>query len=361
MASNSDFSFDPGMMIALIPTLMSVVGSVNIARLVKQCPSFKGSAKRILMGMSLCEVVSSVAFSAQSLFIPRETSHILWAIGNGSALGLMMQFSISSYIFSCFLSFIYLSKIRFGGGDNRDFCATRIEPWTGALGLCYPLITALIGAGMRVYSNMEFLPHTNTTENVEAVSLRQRELSARVGQFLFPGYPVTNFLLAVAVNGLVIFAFVRNGGNNKSNKNNNNRNDSLRSRTNGVATASVLLTYVWTAILRVFESNDISHFSKGGLLPLVLLQAFFLPALGLYNVLGTTTLQPRWRRVRTLYPCESNVWCAGRALFGGGGGGTKFFQPTTGVVVPTTTTSTTAAARVEDHDFNFSSRRRCRF
>ena len=261
MATLSDFSFDPGMMIAMIPTLMSVVKSVNIARLVKQCPSFKGSAKRILMGMSLCEVVSSIAFSAQSLFIPRETSHFLWAIGNGSALGLMMQFSISSYIFSCFLSFIYLSKIRFGGGDNRDFCAKRIEPWTGALGFCYPLITALIGAGMRVYSGMEFLPADESCS--EATSLRQRELSARVGQFLFPGYPVTNFLLAVAVNGLVIFAFVRGGGGTTTAKNSNN-NDSLRSRTNGVATASVLLTYVWTAILRVLESNDISHISKGG-------------------------------------------------------------------------------------------------
>lgn len=330
MASFFDFSFDPGKVIALIPTLMSVVGSVNIARLVKRSPSFQGSAKRILMGMSLCEVVSCIAFSAQSLFIPRETSHILWAIGNGSALGLMMQFSISSYIFSCFLSFVYLSKIRFGGA-NRDFVAKRIEPWTGALGFGYPLMTALIGAGMRFYSGLEFMPHSRD----EATLTRQRELSNRIGMFLFPGYPVTNLLAAILVNSLVIFAFVRSGAGKD-----------LASRTNGVATASVLLTYVWTAILRVFESNDISHYSKGGLYPLVLLQAVFLPALCLYN--GGIWMQPRMQRVQNLYPFESTLWCVGRALFG------EKVKPTTGV-------QGDKQPLAAGHDFDFTGRRHCRF
>jgi hypothetical protein len=349
MESLFDVSFDPGKVVALIPTLMSIVGSVNIARLVKRSPSFHHGAKRILMGMSLCEVISAIAFSMHSLFIPRATSHFLWAIGNGSALGLLMQFSISSYVFSCFVSFIYLSKISFGGGANRDFCRTRIEPWTGALGgFGYPLLTAVLGLAMRYYSQQDFLP-SDTDES--SVSRRQQELSARVGQFLFPGYPITNLLAAIAVNSFVIFAFVRGttsssnsgGGGAKS-----DRDALLRSRTNGVATASVLLTYGWTAILKVFESNDISHFSKNQLGPLLWLQLVLLPALALAN--GITWLQPRMARIQALYPCESTPWCIARALLG------KSVKPSN--LMSTRTSDSLSSV---SHSFDFASRRRCRF
>jgi hypothetical protein len=312
MASFFDVSFDPGQFVALIPTLMSVVGSVNIARLVKRSPSIKEGSytKRILMGMSICEVVSCIAFSAQSLFIPRESSHFLWAIGNGSALGLMMQFSISSYIFSCFLSFIYLSKIRLDYNTiNRDFVTRRIEPWMGTLGLCYPLMTAFIGAAMQFYSNMEFLPSSEDSATSEATLSHLREISSRIGHFLFPGYPITNLLAAVAFNSFVIFAFVWSPLGQKRSK-----DWAPASQTNGVATAAVLLTYVWTAILRVFESNDISHFSKGALYPLILLQAVLLPALGLYN--ASAWFEPRMKRVQSLYPFESTSWCLVRTLIG---------------------------------------------
>lgn len=262
------------------------------------------------MGMSICEVVSCIAFSAQSLFIPRESSHFLWAIGNGSALGLMMQFSISSYIFSCFLSFIYLSKIRLDyNSTNRDFVTRRIEPWMGTLGLCYPLVTAFIGAAMQFYSNMEFLPSSEDSATSEETLSHLREISSRIGYLLFPGYPITNLLAAVAFNSFVIFAFVWSPLGQKPSK-----QWTSTSQTNGVATAAVLLTYVWTAILRVFESNDISHFSKGALYPLILLQAVLLPALGLYN--ASAWFQPRMKRVQSLYPFENNSWCLLRTLIG---------------------------------------------
>jgi hypothetical protein len=335
MSSFFDISFDPGKFVALIPTLMSVVGSVNIVRLVKRSPSIKEGSftKRILMNMSLCEVVSCIAFSTQSLFIPRETSHILWAIGNGSLLGLMMQFSISSYIFSCFVSFIYLSKVRVDTNNpvNRDFVTKWIEPWTGTLGFGYPIITAMIGAAMQYYSNMELVP----TNHDEATMSRQRELSKRIGRFLFPGYPITNLVAAIAVNSFVIFAFVR------PNKNKTKDTTSSISQTNGVATAAVLLTYLWTAILRVFESNDIlHHFNTTGLYPLLLLQLVLLPALGLYTVV--TWLSSRTSRIRSLYPFESYMWCIRRGVFG-----------------PTKVTP--SCLNYHKNEFDFALQRSCRF
>jgi hypothetical protein len=336
MSSLFDVSFDPGKFVALIPTLMSVVGSVNIVRLVKRSPSIKEGSftKRILMNMSLCEVVSCIAFSIQSLFIPRETSHILWAIGNGSLLGLMMQFSISSYIFSCFLSFIYLSKVRVDTNNpiNRDFVTKWIEPWTGTLGFGYPIITALIGAAMQYYSNMELVP----TNHDEATVSRQRELSKRIGRFLFPGYPITNLIAAIVVNSFVIFAFVRPNKNKTK-----DMSSSSISQTNGVATAAVLLTYLWTAILRVFESNDIlHHFNTTGLYPLLLLQLVLLPALGLYTVI--TWFSSRTRRIQSLYPFESYLWCIRRVVLG------------PKKVPPTSINNTT-------NQFDFALQRRCRF
>lgn len=371
MSSFFDVSFDPGKFVALIPTLMSVVGSMNIVRLIQRSPSIKEGSftKHILMSMSLCEMISCVAFSMQSLFIPRETSHILWAIGNGSLLGLMMQFSISSYIFSCFVSFIYLSKIRnedhsnsssSSNPINRDFVMKRIEPWTGALGFGYPIITALIGTAMLYYNSIidTILPSISTTTD-EAILSRQRELSNRISRFLFPGYPITNLIAAITVNSLVIYYFVRPKQQRSKQQQSQNiapsptsssmTSTTSISQTNGVATAAVLLTYLWTAILRVFESNDIlHHFSTKGLYPLIVLQLFLLPALGLYNVI--TWLQSRKiTRIQALYPFENKLWCLRRALLG------------SKKVFPTKTSLTSTATLLKDKEYTFSSRRSCRF
>ena len=376
MSSFFDISFDPGKFVALIPTLMSVVGSMNIVRLIQRSPSFKEGSftKHILMSMSLCEMISCVAFSMQSLFIPRATSHILWAIGNGSVLGLMMQFSISSYIFSCFVSFIYLSKIRFDDAKrngsstnpiNRDFVMKRIEPWTGALGFGYPIITALIGTAMLYYNSIidTILPSISTTTD-EAILSQQREFSNRIRRFLFPGYPITNLIAAITVNSLVIYYFVR--PRKQSSSTQSPKPQELQqlqqsipsspkasiSQTNGVATAAVLLTYLWTAILRVFESNDIlHHFSTKGLYPLIVLQLFLLPAWGLYNVIAW--LQScKITRIQALYPFESKLWCIRRALFGR----TKVFPSKISV-----TTSNSAATMINNDEYTFAPRHSCRF
>jgi hypothetical protein len=374
MSTFFDVSFDPGKFVALIPTLMSVVGSMNIVRLIQRSPSFKEGSftKHILMSMSLCEMISCVAFSMQSLFIPRETSHILWAIGNGSVLGLMMQFSISSYIFSCFVSFIYLSKIRFEDASNngsrtnpinRDFVMKRIEPWTGTLGFGYPIITALIGTAMLYYNRIidTILPSISTTTD-EAILSRQREFSNRISRFLFPGYPITNLIAAIAVNSLVIYCFVRPKKQHASTPSPKTQQQQQSitasptspsiSQTNGVATAAVLLTYLWTAILRVFESNDIlHHFSTRGLYPLIVLQLFLLPALGLYNVM--TWLQSRKiTRIQALYPFESKLWCIRRALFG-----RKKVFPSKVSFSP----SNSISKIIDDNEYTLSPRRSCRF
>jgi hypothetical protein len=181
-----DFSFDPGKVVAMVPTLMSVACSANIARLIKYSPTLTNTAstankqhninsssnssngnnddtKRILMGVSLCEMVSSVAFALQSLCIPRVASHFVWAIGNRTALGVCMQFVISSYLFACATSFVYLGKIgssmdnsnkdkeKYGEHQgqqqqraHQDLVARRIEPLMGALGFGYPVITFLV-------------------------------------------------------------------------------------------------------------------------------------------------------------------------------------------------------------------------
>jgi hypothetical protein len=347
MNSFFDFSFDPCKLLSLmpiIPTLLSVAGSVNIARLVKRSTSFRGSSTRnILFGLSICEVVSSVAFSLQSLFINRQGSHFLAAMTSGSVLGAMMQFSIGSFIYNCVVSFIYLSKsaqrekIGCNQKANRDFVTKLVEPWTFVLGLGYPLMTAAIGAGMRIYSGLEF-----TSEDV-------------VGQLaLYPGYSLAFLAAAVMVNSLVIWSFCRAVG----------------STTNGVATAAVLLTYVWTAILRVLESNDIrSSNGSASLFPLILLQALILPALGLFNLAGW--IIPRYKRCRKLYPFESKVWAFLRAAFG-----ERIVRPTHGwqpeksaSLSPQEDSSPSNliserffSAVVDDGDeFTFSSRKRCRF
>jgi hypothetical protein len=344
----SDFSVDQGKLLSLmpvIPTLLSVVGSVNIARLVKNSKSFgASSARNILFGISVCEVVSSVAFSLQSLFINRQGSHFLAAMTNGSVLGAIMHFSISSFLYNCLVSFVYLGKsaqrekAEINHKANRDFVVKLVEPSTPALGLVYLLMTASIGAGMRIYSGLELTSEDTVSQMT-----------------LYPGHTLGFLVAAVMVNSLVIWSFCRAVG----------------STTNGVATAAVLLTYIWTAILRVFESNDIrSSNGSASLLPLILLQALILPALGMFNLAGW--ISPRYIRCRKLYPFESRAWAFLHVVFG-----EQLVRPTQGwqpeksfslsqiEKSPSKTDfpgGELFSSAVDDGaNFSFSSRKRCRF
>jgi hypothetical protein len=125
---------------------------------------------------------------------------------------------------------------------------------------------------MRLYSTLEFggVSRSDSGRPVDDEEARARarmmeEWLDMIRHCLFPGYPITILVAAVLFNAILMHVCTSRSSSSSTGK------DSA-SHINGVATVAVLLTYIWTAILRVFESNDLRNNSQAGFFPLMLLQ-----------------------------------------------------------------------------------------
>jgi hypothetical protein len=73
-------------------------------------------------------------------------------------------------------------------------------------------------------------------------------------------------------------------------------------------------TYIWTIGLRFMESYCIHENDEAAIFPLLLLQAFFLPMFGFFNVL--VYIRPRYLQVRGRFPNETRRRALRRVIFG---------------------------------------------
>lgn len=262
-------------LLAVIPTLLSLLGSLNIIRTLRNS-HFSPTAKKLLLNMGLCEVLSTAAFSSQSIFLGREDSHFPQLVLTDSLLSWTMQCSILGYLYSIIMSFVYLG-VSSNQKQAQDFMQKRIEPYTPFLGAFYVVLSFLVGAGMRVYSEYEF-------DHAEASSSWWNWAE------YVPQYRLVLLFVTIISNTSVMLC---------------SKNPNM------IATTCVLLNWFYTSILRIFESHDIRRHGSSHIL--VWLQAGLLPALGVMN-LGLTWWWPRYCCLRGLYPYESNLWCARRVL-----------------------------------------------
>lgn len=145
------------MLLAILPipsATFSILGSSIIIYMAIQSRKEKPWTpyNRLLLVMSVCDIISSATLGAASFLYPKETSSRIWAMGNGascSAIGFLNQFSYSGVLYNSMLSFYFLLTARFGFRNLR--IAQRIEPMMHTLSLGYPTITAIIGLLLNTY------------------------------------------------------------------------------------------------------------------------------------------------------------------------------------------------------------------
>merc|ERR1712137_910990 len=107
---------------------------------------------RIVLGMSLTDIIAQAAWMLQPYLVPRETSQRVWAIGNDEtcvAVGVLTQLGMSTFWYSCSLSFYFLSTIRYGVKD--EIFSKTWEPWIHAMSTGWFAVTAAIGAVIGAY------------------------------------------------------------------------------------------------------------------------------------------------------------------------------------------------------------------
>lgn len=157
------------------------------------------SYQRIMLGLSVSDLISSLALSLQAFLLPAETSQRIWAVGNDvtcSMMGFFQQLSLSNIWYTGMLSFLFLLAIRYSVSEER--IAKVYEPWMHGLSIGFPLITASILAGMDVYGELDVVHWCWVTgEHEQAIS------------FVVAGFPYFFWIMAIPINNAMVYFQVR--------------------------------------------------------------------------------------------------------------------------------------------------------
>ena len=154
----TELSGSQQLLLAILPipsSICSVIGSSVIIFIALKSRRSKAWTpyNRLLLGMSVCDIIFSITLGLNIFLLPRETSQRIWVMGNHatcSAMGFFIQFSYSALLYNAMLSFYFLLTARFG--LKNDQILRRIEPIMHAICLGYPTITAWTGLFMDAYS-----------------------------------------------------------------------------------------------------------------------------------------------------------------------------------------------------------------
>jgi hypothetical protein len=136
--------------------MASVVGSSLIIRdviRIRNSKSYPLSTRhRLLCGMSVCDIISSLALFLTSWPVPKETPRVFWNVGTKetcAAQGFFMQLSIGTVIYNACLALYYLLVIRYGWKD--EYIAKRVEPWMHFIALAFTLCTGAAGLALDLF------------------------------------------------------------------------------------------------------------------------------------------------------------------------------------------------------------------
>lgn len=134
-------------LLPILPATLSIMGSTQIIYMIWIARNKKWSPyRRILLGLSCCDIFSSIIYVLQAFLVPQHIYQRIWAIGNDttcSFLGFATQLSFSQTWYNGMLSLFFLFTVKFGIRD--EILTRKYEPWMHSFAIGYPLMTAIVG------------------------------------------------------------------------------------------------------------------------------------------------------------------------------------------------------------------------
>lgn len=373
-----------------IPTaILSVAGSSLIIHHVLQ-NSKKTPYRRILLAMSACDILGTFGYAMQPFFVPTGYfNSYVWAFGNKttcSALGALTQFALSAHFYSAFLSFYFVSTIRYG--MREDAFAKKYERWLHAFILLWSIGTSIAGVVMDFFrANVlgpgcwvnsfpdECIPEEGC--NIELIGWIIGKIlvlceSSGTWQHDFNltphfegGLPTLLAFIGIIVNNLILYCFVRRTvkegekkamqnesrlamyNKSQSKNNNNNVEESAEMSLAGVSQRSIgnrgsvlrssdkqwqrvrevgkqsffyvsafFMCYIWSLIKHGLDAQNFDEIEGSGayFLPILLLQAFFLPLQGFFN--ASIYFRPKYIQAKRKYKGQTFMWYVRRSIIG---------------------------------------------
>jgi len=307
-------------LLSIIPASISIFCSLVLMRHV-YLMRFASVTSRILFPMSLYDCSNSVTIVLQNFLTPAATSRRLWAVGTDktcAVLGFLFQFNYPSMMYFGALSFYYLVSIRFRVSD--EVFRQRFEPAMHVIVLGYPTVTAVVGAVLSVFGEVNlgagcWLEVPSDDEQINGFCDAS---CIALLETMFGGIPFAGVLFLVVICNFIIYLHVRTIYRRASFL----AIDSPERRTRAVATqaflyvAVFLVTYIWTLIIRM-ASQQSDPSEEARLFPVMVLRAIFLPLMGLGTVL--VYARPRYLRPRAQFPGNSCLTTLKSVLWEGQG------------------------------------------
>jgi len=213
--------------------------------------------------------------------------------------------------------------------------AKYLEPVMHLVAIGWPLSTAIAGAVMGVYDELDLDTVCwidNYPKGCSAdCTLGQNEpegcyddcTSDMIAWVAF-GMWMLFVLISVIVNNLIIYVYVlrttrrvttRRRGSFLGNANAQLEKIQMVRTQALLYVGSFFMCYTWSLILHVLEQTGYSRTQSGNsLYVLLLLQAFFRPMAGVFNML--VYLRPRYMQCRKQNPNQSKLWCLVKVIHG---------------------------------------------
>jgi len=144
-------------LVTIFSGLLSILGSSAIIyRVLKGSGRTPKSYDRIMLGLSICDILTSITYAVTPLLLPQATSQRVWARGSETSclfLGFLTQLSLTAVTYNCLLSFYYLATIKFSMTAS-DF-ASNLEPYFHILTVFFFLFTATGGVVFDIFAELE--------------------------------------------------------------------------------------------------------------------------------------------------------------------------------------------------------------
>ncbi|CAJ1950092.1 unnamed protein product [Cylindrotheca closterium] len=341
---------------------LSLVGSSCIVYHVRH-NSKSTPYRRIMLGMSACDIVSTIGYALQPYVgLKGESNSFVWSFGNAAScsfIGALAQFGFSAHLYSAALSYYFLSTIRYG--TREAVFAKKYERWIHVAIILWSVATAIVGIALDIFHLNDLGPGCWVSGTPDCTGVR---CWAELIAWVMGGIPTLLSFFSILINNLKLYCFVRQTvregqrralekesqmisyrlNNHQQVQDNvpmdtSNHNKETRSmkRQSSVLTSSekqwkrvrevgrqsflyvgaYLLSFLWTIIKQALDGQDFERSPGSGtfLLPLSILQAIFLPAQGLLNAL--IFFRPKYKQARKLYGEQPRLWLARRAVLGG--------------------------------------------
>jgi hypothetical protein len=116
-------------------------------------PKIASTYHRLLMGLSVCDILMSVGLFTSTWAMPHDTENVWGAHGTVAtceAIGVLEQAGVAAVLYNASLSTYYLLRIRFGW---HPFQLNRIEVWLHLAPLLFGLTTMMAGIPLTLYNS----------------------------------------------------------------------------------------------------------------------------------------------------------------------------------------------------------------